>query len=52
MLEHIKEFFNKDEPKLEYKDFKHLSKSFKKHTKYGGGGGNNKTLKKNKFYHT
>ena len=47
MLEHIKEFFSKDEPKLEYKDFKHLSKSFKKHTKYGGGSNsNNKTLKK------
>lgn len=50
MFEHIKEFFNKDEAKLEYKDYKHLSKSFKKHTKYGGSS-NNKTLKKNKFYH-
>jgi len=51
MLEHIKEFFSKDEAKLEYKDYNHLSKSFKKHTKYGGGSSSNKTLKKNKFYH-
>jgi hypothetical protein len=46
MLEHIKDFFNKDEPKLENKDYMHLSKSFKKHTKSNF----NKTLKKNKFY--
>ena len=42
MLEHIKDFFNKDEPKLENRDYMHLSKSFKKHTKSN----HNKTLKK------
>ena len=48
MLEHIKDFFNKDEPKLENKDYMHLSKSFKKYTKSNF----NKTLKKNKFFNT
>lgn len=48
MLEHIKDFFNKDEPKLENKDYMHLSKSFKKYKKSNL----NKTLKKNKFFHS
>ena len=44
MMEHIKEFFNKDEPKMELKSYNktNKSKSFKKKISYT----NNKTLKR------
>jgi len=42
MLEHIKEFFDKDEPKIELKAYNKNQKSFKKTNKIN----NNKTLKK------
>lgn len=44
MLEHIKDFFAKDEPKIELKGYNKNQKSFKKTNKTN----NNKTLKKNK----
>ena len=42
MLQHIKEFFDKDEPKIELKGYNKNQKSFKKTNKTN----NNKTLKK------
>jgi len=46
MLEHIKEFFDKDEPIMKLKAYNKHQKSFKKNNKINNN--NNKTLKKNK----
>jgi hypothetical protein len=51
MLEHIKEFFNKDEPMMKLKFYNKHQKSFKKNNKTNNNTNtntNNKTLKKNK----
>jgi Fe-S cluster assembly ATPase SufC len=51
MLEHIKEFFNKDEPMMKLKFYNKHQKSFKKNNKTNNNNNtntNNKTLKKNK----
>ena len=47
MLEHIKEFFNKDEPMMKLKFYNKHQKSFKKNNKTNTNTNtNNKTLKK------
>jgi hypothetical protein len=46
MLEHIKEFFEKDEPIMKLKVYNKNQKSFKKNNKTN----NNKTLKKNNIF--
>jgi len=49
MLEHIKEFFDKDEPMMKLKFYNKNQKSFKKNNKTSNNTtNNNKTLKKNK----
>jgi hypothetical protein len=44
MLEHIKDFFDKDEPVMKLKVYSKHKKSFKKNNKTNNN--NNKTLKK------
>jgi hypothetical protein len=46
MLEHIKDFFDKDEPIMKLKVYNKLKKSFKKTNKTNNNNNNNKTLKK------